>query len=400
MAMTRKKIIFASAHRYMSTIRLGTSYLAGALAKRGWDVLFLEQPTSPFHYLHPRSRPGAAAKARDALAARKSGESAQVVAGNPGVTVLNVATLLPHVNFPGFRSSLTLQNWWRATLPSVGREISRRGFAEASVFFFDSPLFFPLAKAAGIRSIYRYADRMSKFTEITPAMLRLQERVFQEADLVVHTARALKADFASRTGPSLYLPNGVDLDAYETVGPEPVELSAIPRPRVVYSGAVERWFDSTLVAEAARRMTDVHFVLVGRVSSGHASLEDQPNIHLLGQRPFSRIPGFLGHCQAGIIPFDKARMPELVEAINPLKLYEYCAAGLPVVGFRSEEIAALDAPVSTFETADGFVEALRRELAGDAPAKKESRRRWAAAASWDRRAAELERALEGLLPHS
>jgi glycosyltransferase involved in cell wall biosynthesis len=314
----------------------------------------------------------------------------------PGVVVLNVISLLPHVNFPGFRSGLTLENWWRATFPSVRREISRRGFSEASVLFFDSPLFFPLAQAAGIRSVYRYADRMSEFNEVTPAMLRLQDRVFQEADLVIHTARALKADFASRTGPSLYLPNGVDVDAYETVGPEPDELSAIPRPRIVYSGAVERWFNSRLVVEAARRMTDVHFVLIGRVSSGYAPLKDQPNIHLLGQKPFSRIPEFLGHCQVGIIPFDKAGMPELVEAINPLKLYEYCAAGLPVVGYQSEEIAALDAPVSTFETANGFVQALRRELASDGPAKKESRRRWAAAASWDKRTEELEHALDCL----
>lgn len=386
--MARKKIIFASAHRYMSTIRLGTSYLAEALAKRDWDVLFLEQPTSPFHYLHPKSRAGAAAKTRGVLGARTGG-------GDAGVDVLNVATFLPHVNFPGFRVSLTLENWWRATFPSVTREIARRGFAEANAFFFDSPIFFPLAKATSLRSVYRYADRLSKFTEITPAMLRLQEQVFRQADLVVHTAKALKADFALRTGPSLYLPNGVDMDAYEAVGPEPVELSYVPRPRVVYSGAVERWFDSELVIEAARRMKDVHFVLVGRVSSGrHASLADQPNIILLGQKPFLSIPGLLAHCQAAIIPFDWAGMPELVGAINPLKLYEYCAAGLPVVGYPSEEIATLGAPVSTFDTVDSFVEALRRELSDDGPVKKEKRRRFAAASSWDRRAKELERTLD------
>jgi hypothetical protein len=362
-------------------------------------VLFLEQPTSPFHYLHPRSRSGAAAKARNLLAARRGGQN-EAVADGGRVTVLNVATLLPHVNFPGFRSSLTLEHWWRATVPLVLRKIDRIGFAEPVALFFDSPLFFPLAKAAGIRSVYRYADRMSKFVEITPAMVRLQERVFQEADLIVHTAKVLKTDFASRTGPSLYLPNGVDVEAYEAIGSEPAELSGIPRPRIVYSGAVARWFDSKLVAEAARQMEDVHFVLIGSVSPGHTVLQGQRNIHLLGQKPFSSISGLLRHCQAGIIPFDKARMPELVEAIHPLKLYEYCAAGLPVVGYWSDEIAASGVQVSTYENAASFVEAVRMELAADGPTKKEQRREWAAAASWDRRATDLERALEAFLPPS
>lgn len=51
--MTAKQIIIASTHPFMADMRLGTSYLAEALCKLGWNVLYIEQPTSPLHLVHP-----------------------------------------------------------------------------------------------------------------------------------------------------------------------------------------------------------------------------------------------------------------------------------------------------------------------------------------------------------
>ncbi|NKB78730.1 hypothetical protein HED49_05435 [Ochrobactrum daejeonense] len=45
--MTEKQIIVASTHPFMADMRLGTAYLADALCKRGWHVVYIEQPTSP-----------------------------------------------------------------------------------------------------------------------------------------------------------------------------------------------------------------------------------------------------------------------------------------------------------------------------------------------------------------
>ncbi|WP_394889475.1 glycosyltransferase [Mesorhizobium sp. AaZ16] len=388
--MTPRKIIFASAHRFKPTLRLGTSYLAEAFAKRGWEVLFIEQPTSLFHMIHP---------AKSRIATDKFKKAARTIwQGNPmvlaePVSLLNVVSLIPHVNVPAFRSSATLEHWWRMTFPSVTREIRERGFANASALVFDSPFFFPLARATETPSVYRYADRMREFSEVTPAMRLLEERIFREADLVFYTSKALENDLADRKGPVLHLPNGVDIDAYGNRPPEPAELSTIPEPRVIYSGTIGRWFDAGLIRAAARELDQIQFVLLGNLPPERTKLADIPNVHLLGEKSFERVPEFLLHCQAAIIPFDVDGMPDLVGAINPLKLYEYCAAGLPVVTYVSEEIAAGGAPVDFYRSKRDFIELIRDAIRADSTEKRQARKAWAATASWDLRAAELERTL-------
>ena len=395
--MTRQKIILASAHQYDPGIRLGTSYLAEGLAKRGWEALYLDQPTSPFHLASPAKRDTALRKLRRAVAARRGGHSVYEFDGGGSVKTLSVVSMLPHVNLGPFRSGVTLQNWWRASFPSVTAEITRLGFGSAPILF-DSPVFFPLARAIGARSIYRYADRMSGFGEITGAMLDLQERVFEEADLVIHSARSLRDDIGGRSGPTLYLPNGVDLNAFAGETEEPTELAGLGGPRIVYSGAFGAWFDAPLVLAAARALPHAQFVLLGQVPRGGFALEGQANVHLLGERPFAGVARILRHCHAAIIPFDVKRMPSVVEAINPLKLYEYGAAGLPVVAYPSAEIRQAGGATTIYETAADFPILLAREIETDTEEKRRARRAWARGASWDVRAADLERAIQALPP--
>ena len=119
-----RSIIFASAHRFDADIRLGSSHLAREMAKRGWRVLFIEQPTSPFHLLNPSSARVAASKLAGALA----GGIASHASGTSGVEVLNAVSLLPHVNAPLLRSAFTLERWRASTLPPLSRAIAGRGF--------------------------------------------------------------------------------------------------------------------------------------------------------------------------------------------------------------------------------------------------------------------------------
>jgi len=394
--MTRPKIIIASAHRYLSPTRLGTSYLAESLCIRGWDVLFLEQPTSPVHLLHPRSRKVAGKKFASALNFRRRSPEQPEEGGAGAIDILNVVTAWPHMNAPFLRSHWTLENWWRLTLPPLQGSIRRRGFENASAFLFDSPYFYPLARALGIKSVYRLADRLQHFPEVTPAMLALQEEVIARSDLVVYTARVLANDLAARSGPALYLPNGVDLRAYARRHPKPPELSSIPTPRVIYSGTVGPWFDAEIVSKAARDCPDIQFIILGKVIVKHPRLESLPNVHFIGEVPFQRVPEFLEHCQASIIPFDVMRMPDLVGGINPLKLYEYCAAGLPVVSYVSEEIDAMAAPIRGYRTHDEFVAGIRAALQDNGEDARQQRLAWAQTASWEVRAAALAGAISSL----
>jgi hypothetical protein len=71
---------------------------------------------------------------------------------------------------------------------------------------------------------------------------------------------------------------------------------------------------------------------------------------------------------------------DLVRGVNPLKLYEYASAGLPVVSVAWPELQRLNAPIALAGGADDFVRAIDRSLTS--PAAAETLRAFAAQHDW------------------
>jgi len=88
-----------------------------------------------------------------------------------------------------------------------------------------------------------------------------------------------------------------------------------------------------------------------------------------------------------MIPF---RISPLVESVLPLKLYEFLAAGLPVVASRWNVLVRLNAPMELADSEEEFIDALRR-----APGSPgiETRVDFARANAWQQRFAEMEQAI-------
>src|SRR6185436_6649612 len=59
------------------------------------------------------------------------------------------------------------------------------------------------------------------------------------------------------------------------------------------------------------------------------ALAAREGVHLLGPRPYEDVPAYLQALDVGVIPF-QAESPH-VQGINPNKVYQYLAAGVPVV---------------------------------------------------------------------
>src|SRR5262249_1960842 len=110
------------------------------------------------------------------------------------------------------------------------------------------------------------------------------------------------------------------------------------------------------------------------------------NVRLLGPRPYGELPAYLRASDAGIVPFV---VNDLTHAIHPLKVYEYLAAGLPVVATPMEETASLGAPLHLAGTAEEFARALEDSLAESrGPAgdhARMERQAFAGRNTWDRR---------------
>ncbi|NLT07152.1 MAG: glycosyltransferase family 1 protein [Solirubrobacterales bacterium] len=252
--------------------------------------------------------------------------------------------------------------------------------------------------------VYHCVDDIAAQPGVAAADFRAAESRFAAtADLVLASAPGLAERLRGVAANVLYAPNVADTARFAAAlepGPVDVALQALPRPRAVFTGAVvSSKLDMELIAAVARRRPAVSFALVGPVGPGDpltdvSLLEAEPNVHLLGGRDYAELPAVLRGADVGLIPYARN---ELTASIFPMKVYEYLAAGLPVVATELPSIAGV-AEVATASDPEAFAVAVDRALADGGAEARARRSRAAAGHSWDARLAEIATAVEALPP--
>lgn len=370
-----RTILFGCANYWSSPIQVGDHHLARQFVRDGWSAAFISHPLTPLHALR---------RGDDDRRARwdiyRSGgvrdEDGRLWGYVPGALVAPFGRGV-------LASRWVLRSWHRLTWPRLVARTRREGFGDLDVVYLrDVRQAFWLDVVPHRRSVYRIADNDAGFRSRTPALAEAEAAVARRVDLVVYTARTLEP-YVRRLGPRRmeYLPNGVNYDHFAREDlPRPPEYATIPGPIVVYVGSLEEWFDFELVADCAEAMPEVSFVLIGPTGHAAGRLPRRRNLHLLGPRPYADAPTYMYHAAAGMVPFAVHRNPTLVNAVNPLKIYEYFASGIPVVATSWEELRALDAPLHLAGGTDAFIRALRDVLATGAD--RTSLRRHAAPLDW------------------
>ena len=214
------------------------------------------------------------------------------------------------------------------------------------------------------------------------------------ADLVFASSPHLAARMRTYSPRVIDAPNVADTELFARAlagGPVDPAIDALAHPRIVFTGAVVTTkLDLPLLAELARLRPGWSFALVGPVGLGDprgdiSALRALPNIHLLGARSYAQLPDVLRGADAGIIPY---ALNPVTDSVFPMKVYEYLAAGLPVV---STPLPALDGVSEILRAGDApqMAEQLDRALAQDSPERRAQRSREAAGHSWEARLHEI-----------
>jgi glycosyltransferase involved in cell wall biosynthesis len=240
-------------------------------------------------------------------------------------------------------------------------------------------------------SVYLCMDDFLHLPSATPEMIGpLEQALLARVDAVVCTAEALTRTKVPRSGRVHYLPQGVNYDHFATPRPEPPDLRDFPHPRIGFAGGLYGRVDLTLVRRLAQAHPAGSVLLIGPVGVDVRGL-DLPNVHVLGPRAYADLPGYVQAFDVGIIPYI---LNEETRSVDPLKLLEYLAAGIPVVATAIPEIAKYGDVVGIGDGADAFLAAVRVALAGDRGALAARGRAVARGHTWERRAGELMRILE------
>ena len=305
----------------------------------------------------------------------------------------NVLVYSPPPTFPGNLHLRTLNRLvhalaWR----DLRRAIPTMDLSSVDVLVGWPPAFELARRLRPRRLIYDCLDLFPSFDDGLRRRLltSLEEDLSRAAYAVVVTSRALERRWSRRHPRVVRIPNGVELGLF---GPGaapaavPPDVGRLPRPRLGYIGTVGRWVDLPLLEHVARHRPGCSIVLVGPVERGIARPSGPANLLLLGERPYGSLPAYLAGMDVLLIPF---RLTELTHAVNPIKLYEYCTTGKPIVATPIEEVVAERGLCHLGEGEESFLKAVDEALVETAQpdrARTAARQTVALASGWDRRVA-------------
>lgn len=220
--------------------------------------------------------------------------------------------------------------------------VPMRAFASAKhpIVMFNHPTSISgIAELNNPSVVYDYVDgsavaMLDAYTEHAHRFLTSGASVVIAADdNLLRDARLNRPD-------AVLCPDGIDYDFFRQMtyrqGLIPDDLYPIlfkNRPVIGYFGAMAAWVDYELIARVAAMRPGYQFVLIGPDVDGSlqeaaSMLGNNPNIFYLGAKPYACLANYVPFFDVGIIPF---RVNEGTSSAFPLKMYEYMAAGRPVV---------------------------------------------------------------------
>ena len=314
----------------------------------------------------------------------RSSRNVYRVRGESGVVCATIPFLKAAPYFP-WRTVLD-RGTARSAVDFIARKriehvLGRLGFKPSETGFIISNIY-----AANIVSrlrkrflIYDCNDDHSSFPGMRSWTAAYFHKTAREADAVFASSEALfdkVARVRGEAGGCHYLGNGVDYGHYQPraapadgTAPGAAGARAGDKPRLGYIGALAPWLDFEALADLARRRPGWEIVLVGPVLLGVEDrvkeLTSLPNVRHLPAVSYDKLPGVLAQFSLGLIPF---RYNELTRGVNPNKMYEYLASGLPVVTTRfSTEVEKYPDVVRAVDPGDAFVRACDEFLSSLAP---------------------------------
>ncbi|MBL7199910.1 MAG: glycosyltransferase [Anaerolineae bacterium] len=358
-------------------------------ARRGYSVLFVERPAGPEHLLrYPDLRWRKLRRWREGL---------RSVAGN--LWIASLPLLLPG----RYYSSAINRINQRLTIRWSSRYVSKLGFSSPILWLYNPEQGQLIGQFGERLSVYHCIDEFAAGTagRKRRVISALEAELLCRADIVFANSSLTYENKRLFNEHTYRIPSGADVEHFARAFVDPERPSAalplhpavaeIPHPIAGYIGNVDNRIDTELLATAALELPDWQFVLVGQTypqSADLGALMRCHNVHFLGSFPFEQVPALVQAMDVCLLPYVPG---EVTRYRSPLKLYEYLAAGKPIVSTDQPEVGEFSAWVKIAVTPEEFVAAIPRALEDDCLQKRRGRVQVAQIHSWDRRVDEMER---------
>jgi glycosyltransferase involved in cell wall biosynthesis len=239
----------------------------------------------------------------------------------------------------------------RAAGAHLQRMIARLGIARPPVVL-TSNIYaaHALSGLAAQRVFYDFNDSPHQFSTSPRWAREYWQRTRDQVDLFFVVSEHYRRELSRETDrPLVLLGNGVEWERFARPAAPPAALRDLPRPRIGYLGLLSHFLDfDTLEALRQARGRGV-VTLVGpgspATAASLAEFARRDGVRVLDAVPYEQVPAVMQSFDVGVIPF-RAGDPH-VAGINPNKVYQYLAAGIPVVTTPILDLTP-DPPALTF----------------------------------------------------
>jgi glycosyltransferase involved in cell wall biosynthesis len=276
---------------------------------------------------------------------------------------------------------------------------------------FDKPLLWVykpehgglLGKLGERLSVYHCIDEWTAGTagRKRAVIASMETELLQKVDLVFANSPPIYENKRSLNPNTYRIPSGADVDlfskALEPDYPVHPAIACLPRPRIGYSGTINERLDYAYLEHVARSRPEWSLVLVGDPypwtlqAPPLQRLKTLPNVYFLGRFQFEEMPSLIKGMDICLLPYVR---DERGHYRSPLKLYEYLAAGKPVVSIEQPEANEFAQVIYLASNPDEFV---AHALDQDSPRR---RKEWLAVAqtnSWKHRVDTMEEIIQRVL---
>ncbi len=249
--------------------------------------------------------------------------------------------------------------------------------------------------------VYHCVDEISA-NPLIPGqiILELERKMLAAADITFVTSPELYTAKKPLAKEIHYLPNVADVEHVLKVqdpGLEiPADVAGLAHPILGFIGAISDYkLDFGLLKSIAQTRPTWHIVLIGAVGEGEkaaavSALLAIPNIHIMGGRPYEKLPNYLKSFDVCLLP---NRLNEYTRNMFPMKFFEYLASGRPVVSTALSSLKEFRPYFYQADSPEEFIRNIETALQEE-PALKEKRIALARKYSWTNRMEEFSQLLE------
>ncbi len=366
-------------------------HVADRLARRGHNVLYIESPGI--------RRPGANARDLSRMFGRVRQWLRSPREERERLWVYSPLT----IPFGHRNKCVKAFNDW-LTRRSINTWLSRKSINRFIIWTYHPYMVDAVRHLERQSLVYHCVDDLASIPGVDKLTFRQAEvHLLETADVIFTTSPVLQKRCESIAGRrSIYERNVADIEHFSrarTQGVVPADLASIKGPKLGYVGVLSEYkIDFSLVEHCATVRTDWQWIFIGdeperQTSAAIRRLKKLANVHFFGYRPYNDLPGYLRGIDVAVLP---NLTTGYMAGVFPMKLYEYLAAGKPVISTPLQSLHEIGDLVHIAGDRDAWIDRIDRILANGSPQISTDDPRLSEY-TWEKR---LDRMLNSLAAHS